>query len=691
MTRSVGRVPPFPGKHQIRGVGLNVNRQSADCVHWPWIQSIRTYVQETSADRLRSEMGIGAADIAGIVGDVHQKLPGLETPTLLEPEQARFRLFDSVTTFLKNASRSQPILLVLGDLHWADRPSLLLLQFLARQIDSSRLLIVGCYRDQELTRQHPLSESLAQLARMPAFRRYVLPGLGVRDIGPFIQRAANVSPSKEWIEAIHLRTEGNPFYMTEVVRLLLDRGESMEEADVGNHAALIPEGVRGVIEQRLNRLSEDCVDVLTIAAVVGKEFSSTVVAILSDGVSVDRFLQLIDEALKAHLLVESEQETARYQFSHALTQSTLLAGLPANRLVRLHGRVGEVLETFYGAAADDHAAELAYHFRGAVPMMGTAKSVHYSGLAGGQAMAVHAHEEALEHFSRALEYKEGLDVDAETAALLFGVGRAQAAVLRRREAVESLTRAFDYYAGAGDVDQAVAVVEYPFPPGMGRTRVSGLISRALLLVPEDSLASDRLLSRYGLALSTEMGVYEEPQEAFAKALDIAQKQNDVELETRTLLSTAQSDFFHLHFRESAEKGLRASSVARRIDDPQAEADSRFHTWAAMGSSGESDGAAKQASAALAPTERVRDRGQLTSAIWCNEYVLGAAGDWKGALDLSDRALHLSPADPPLLATWALVEYQTGNFSEGEAHLDQLIHAMRIPRPARPFTMHLPPW
>jgi predicted ATPase len=133
--------------------------------YWPWVQPLRSYIQQQDPEQLHSQMGPGAADIARIISEVQEKLPGLEPTPALEPEQARFRLFDSITTFLKNASQSQALMLVLDDLHWADKASLSLLQFLARQLRGSRLLVVGCYRDVELSRQHPLAETLAQLAR----------------------------------------------------------------------------------------------------------------------------------------------------------------------------------------------------------------------------------------------------------------------------------------------------------------------------------------------------------------------------------------------------------------------------------------------------------------------------------------------------------------------------------------------
>jgi predicted ATPase len=201
-------------------------------------------------------MGPGAADIAEIITEVREKLPGLEAPPVLEPEQARFRLFDSITTFLKNTAQSQPLLLVLDDLHWADKPSLLLLQFLARELGSSRLLVLGCYRDVELSRQHPLSETLAQLSREPVFQRQPLRGLSPEDAKGFIKSAASMQPSQRLVEAVYTHTEGNPFFMTEVIRLLSEGGGLTWEESAGPSSIGIPEGVREVIGQRLNRLSD---------------------------------------------------------------------------------------------------------------------------------------------------------------------------------------------------------------------------------------------------------------------------------------------------------------------------------------------------------------------------------------------------------------------------------------------------
>jgi tetratricopeptide (TPR) repeat protein len=400
--------------------------------YWPWVQPLRSYIQQQDPDQLRSQMGPGAADIAEVIPEVREKLPGLEPPPALEPEQARFRLFDSITTFLKNASQTQPLLLVLDDLHWADQPSLQLLQFLARQMAGSRLLVVGCYRDVELSRQHPLSETLAHLAREPVFQRKPLPGLSQEDTRRFIEAAVGVLPSQGLAETIYAHTEGNPFFMTEVIRFLQEQGELSGESIRGYQGFRIPEGVREVIGQRLNRLSQQCYQTLTTASVIGREFGLKLLSRLSGGVSEEQLLAVMDEALAAYLIQELPGLAESYQFSHALVQETLASELSAARRVRLHARIGEALEELYGADADFHAAELARHFSEAEEVVSSEKLTRYSLLAGDQATGVYAWEQAIGHYEAALELLEkaegGLSHQAEVLAklaLVTGFGRGR--------------------------------------------------------------------------------------------------------------------------------------------------------------------------------------------------------------------------------------------------------------------------
>jgi predicted ATPase len=191
-----------------------------------------------------------------------------------------------------------------------------------------------------------------------------------------------------------------------------------------------------------------------------------------------------------------------YRFSHALIQQTLAEELSTSRKVRWHARIGEALEELYGVDGEARAAELAYHFAKAEPVLGPDKLVRYSLLAGEGALAAYAYEEALAHFQRGLSAKEGRPVDAETADLLFGLARTQAATLQwhqMHEAYISLNRAFDCYVELGAIPRALAVAVYPMDIVPEHTGATRLIARALDLVPPESHQAGHLLACYGQA------------------------------------------------------------------------------------------------------------------------------------------------------------------------------------------------
>ncbi|MFQ6029676.1 MAG: LuxR C-terminal-related transcriptional regulator [Dehalococcoidia bacterium] len=634
--------------------------------------------------------------MAEIIPEIKNKLSDLEPPPALEPEQARFRLFDSVTTFLKNVAQSQPLMLVLDDLHWADRSSLSLLQFLAREISGSRLILVGAYRDAELSRQHPLSETLAQLSREPAFRREPLRGLSQEETEQFIAASAGIEPTTGMVEALYSHTEGNPFFMTEVIRLLSENGELTGDYISTLEGLRIPEGVREVIGQRLNRLSEQCNEVLTTASIIGREFDFRLLNILSGGLSEDRLLQAVDEAVSFHLIEDMPGQRDRYQFSHALIQQTLAEEVTTSRTVRLHARIGEALEQLYDADVGAHAAELAHHFSQAQPVLGPDKLVHYSQVAGEQALAAYAYEEGLFHYRRALDAKgipsESSDPapDGESAALLFGFGRAQVAALTRNQmplAVANLTRAFDYYAKTGDIAQAIAIAEFPvvsfpgFPTGMAQ-----LIGRALELTVPNTKQAGLLLSRYGIVMGQEQSDYGAAQDAFARALEIAESHGDSALEMRTLANASSVDIFHLHWDETKEKALSAIALGRGVLDTQADVIAHYSAFNGMHHLGEHEQARRYAVAMLPLAEQLRDRYWLATAFSRNAVASHNDGDWQSARDFSDRGLAVSPLDPRLLGNRVLIEYELGNFAEGQVYLERIIETMRMTAPG-PATIY----
>ncbi len=376
--------------------------------YWPWVQMIRSHAHECDPQILMSEMGPAATHIAEVVSEVRARLPGLPEATPLDPEQARFRLFDGIASFLRNASAHRPLVLVFDDLHWADKPSLMLLQFLARELGDDRLFVLATYRDVELGRQHPLSETLAELARNNRIERVPLGGLGEADVARFIEDSAGIEPPAGLIAAVFRETEGNPFFVTEVVRLLASDRRLEKANEVASWSLEVPQGVREVVGRRLNGLSEDCNETLAIASVIGRDFEAAVLRRCA-ACSEDRVLELIEEALSARLLQAIPGSLGRYRFSHALVRETLYEELSTPRRVRLHARVSEVLEEHYAGRSGSHLAEISHHAFQAIQTGDAAHAVAAARRAGDFACDQLAHEEAALHYERAAQALEAAD------------------------------------------------------------------------------------------------------------------------------------------------------------------------------------------------------------------------------------------------------------------------------------------
>ena len=653
--------------------------------YWPWVQPVRSYINATDPELLRVQMGPGAADIAEVIPEVRNQLPDLEPPPALDPNQARFRLFDSIAALFKSASQAQPLMLVLEDLHWADQASLLLLEFLARQISEISLLVVGTYRDAEVSSEHPLFGTLAHLSRNPSFHRQILDGLAPSDVEEFILAANASDPSQELVDAVYAHTEGNPFFMTEVIRLLGEHGDSADSlVDSRTMLLAIPQSVLEVIGERLNRLSKECNSLLTTAAVIGRQFDFNLLGALNEEIAEFELIGMVEDALAAQLIQEIPDAKDRYQFCHALVQQTLLERLSTSRKVRLHARVGEVLETLYENHFEEHAAELAYHFAEAEPSVGIDKLVKYTMLAGEGALAAYAHEEALVHFSRGLIAK-GVDVegvtplpDADAAALLFGLARAQAATLRRHNldvAFASLSRAFDFYAETDEVTQAITVAEFPMQTLPGHQLAAKLVGRALRLIPPDSPEAGRLWANYILVMGLEEGDYQAAVDAFESALGIAQRTGDVVLEARALANSSIVDYWHMRWQGAIEKGLRVSEMPRLAADQFVGSEFQSLVAAAFWHLGDSKAAQPHAETLLASAEGLRDRYRLATALWFNSLLSACQGEWQAAKEFNERGLLVSPSDTRLLGTRMVMEFDLGDAIQGQAYLEEFLEVI----------------
>ncbi|MEE8519065.1 MAG: AAA family ATPase, partial [Dehalococcoidia bacterium] len=649
--------------------------------YWPWIQVLRGYIDGHDAETLTRVMGPGAAEIAELVPELAAALGELApSPPLENPAQARFRLFDAITTFLKRASKETPLLLILEDLHWADRSSLSLLEFVAKDVASMGVLLLATYRDVEVTRRHPLSQTLGSLVRDQHFRRVQLGGMSQAEVGQFVQSSAGIVPQPRLVEAIHTRTDGNPLFVGQVVGLL-SQSELSGDPDINTR---IPEGVRDAIGRRLERLSDDCNRVLTIASVIGREFRLQVLRPLAGDLAEAPLMEAIDEAIEARVVDDPVAPGGNYHFSHALVQETLLEELSVTHRIRLHAEIAEVLEDVYGAQVEAHASELLHHLSEAEAVLGAEKLVHYARLAGEQSMASYAYEEAAAHFQRGLTSKEGQPADAERAALLVGLGKALAADPRSvDDAHRSLTEAFDYYDANGDVAAAVEVAAYPVMDG--NVGFDDLVRRAAELVPADSHDGGRLLSQVGWNLGMQRGDYEGARDAFDRALAIARREGDVSLEMWTLTRLGHVEVYYNHPDGCLSNHDHVFELNSGIADPEVDIFSRACVVGVLMSTGDPGAAASHCDAMLAMAERARHRRGEALALMLNATLGLFRGEWAASRGYMERGLALGQEG--ILRRRMLLEYTLGNVDEGERYLERVLERMRR-NPSGPLTGHI---
>jgi class 3 adenylate cyclase/tetratricopeptide (TPR) repeat protein len=405
---------------ELRGAQVLTGRSyegEATVPYRPFVEALRQYVRAKPDGELRQQMGAGAPEIATMVSDVRQRFPDIQEAPKLEADAERLRLFDSITTFLRNASVAQPIVLLLDDLHWVDRPSLLLLQHVARHATNDRLLLLATYRDVELDRTHPLSEALAGFRRLERFTRVALRGLSQDDVEAMLTSIdtdeANALQRHALGQALYQETKGNPFFIREVLSHLIEErlivrqggrwvGRVSSVSDLG-----IPEGVRDVIARRLGRLTPDCRAMLTRASTMVRGFTWEALRAINPQSDEEALLSLLEEALAAQLVAPRREETPIvYDFTHPLIRHTLYDEISGPRRVLLHRQIGAALEALYRDNFDAHAGELAYHFYQAAPGGDVQKAVDFATRAGERAMALHGHEEAVGHFERAMQALE---------------------------------------------------------------------------------------------------------------------------------------------------------------------------------------------------------------------------------------------------------------------------------------------
>ena len=646
----------------------------------PFVEALRQQIGLLEGDDLGGRLGEHPGELARLVPDVAVRWPAIGAPTTADPETERYRLFEAVTSWLAAASADLGLVLVLDDLHWAGRPTLLLVRHLIRTPDALRLLVIGTYRDTDLDRSHPLAEVLADLRREPGVERLALRGLDPEGVASFLEAAGGQAldaPGQVLAAAIAEETEGNPFFVGEVLSHLVESGALyVEDGRWTSNRTIeemgIPEGVRDVIGRRLSRLADLTNDVLTRASVIGQVVELAVLVAVCDQ-DEDEVLDALEEAVGAGLVRESD-EVFGHRFAHALVRTTLYEELPTVRRVRLHARVGEAIESVHAARLDERAADLAHHFAEAAAGGGVERAIGYAQRAARVAAGAAAHDEAVGWYQRALELHDaehGEGDDLARVDLLIALGGTELA------AGAPVYRDHLLAAGAmaqrlGDPERMVRATLvntrgfYSEYGGVDEDRVRALQAALAVVGDEDSIQRARLLIQ--LAAELTFAAPLERRSALAgDAEAIARRLGDPDT-LRWVLSLAETcigDPGALAERDA--KGEEIVALAETTDDDMARFEASLTVGKLAGEQGDGPALRRLTADALRRARLLRE----PRWIWVGEIRAVAVrlidGDLEGMLEHADEALAIGQAcdQPEAFGTWL------GHRAEALSRLDRV--------------------
>ena len=507
----------------------------------PFVEALRRYVASCPSRVLERRSPSDLSELTRLVPELVQRVPGLEPP-IDRGDADRLRLFEAVSTFLEEASFEHPVLLVLEDLHWADRATVLMLRHLARRTDVARVFLLGTYRDVDLDLRHPLIDLLSDLRRDQLGERLQLRGLQPADIETMLIAVAGEQlgdSGPRLAGALHRDTGGNPFFLREVVRHLRaqvgDAGgwdERLRSGELG-----LPEGVREVVGRRVSSLTDDASKVLAAAAVNGITFSVDVVEAVTE-LSGDTVLDAAEQAAQAGLISEVERQPGWFQFTHALHREVVYTALSTVRRLRLHRLVGEELERRAARGLPSTDRTLAYHFLEAGAAGGAQeKAIEYCRRAGAAAMTQLAYEEAAMHYERALEVVADLELDDTATEIELMLGLA---LVHWRAGDPAMAPTFER---AAELARAIGDAERFARAVLGRGLGAGGFAASVR-------ANDTLI------------------DLTQEALDWLGP-NDSGLRVRLMSRLATELYFTPRWEDARRLASDALAMAERLDDPQA--------------------------------------------------------------------------------------------------------------------------
>lgn len=613
----------------------------------PWIEALRHYVLHAPEPTLREYVASSGGELARLLPELAQRLADAPAPRETDPDTERYLLWGAVVGLLARAGQDAPLVVILDDLHWADKPTLQLLKHVTAHGSALPLLLLGTYRDSDVAQGDPLSQLLADLRREQGVERLALTGLDAFEITELLQNAAGHElddAGRDLALQLHRETDGNAFYTGELLRHLLESSALIQD-DHGRWTVRddadglgLPESVREVIGQRIHRLGDDVHQALCVAAVIGRDFDVDLLCRISDRTE-DDLLELLDHAVRASVLTESTSAVGRFSFAHALVNHTLYEELGARRRARLHRQVAEALEDLLDDDPGERVGELALHWARATTPADVPRAIEYARRAGERAREDLAPDEAIRWFSQALELT-GPDPDrdgGERCDLLISLGEAQ------RDAGEppyrdTLLEATRIAEGLGDPDRAARAALANNRGQMSRfgevddERIAALDRAIELGGRGDAARRSRLLALKAIELQLGPRVAEAPALA-QEAIELARASRDLRALGEALRAATLA-----HFGPDTSLSLRQSFAEELLELNETLGDPSLEFWATHSIE---DVHMERAERALAAAAAERGRAIAEelgspSHTWFRRYFDAALALSAGDFDLAER-------------------------------------------------------
>lgn len=443
VVREVAAVASQRGARVLWGVGWD---GAGAPPYWPWVQILRGLVQQTDERALSADLGAVRAELSRLVPELVEN-DGTPPAASADADHARFALNDAVASVLARAARRTPLIVVLDDLHWADEASLLVLAFIARQLPSAPLLLLGTYREAEVA-----SDPVAgPILREVGHHGTVLPlrGLGADEVAGLMATVLGEAPDAAFARRVQERSAGNPFFVRELARLHAAQPSS----------TAVPEGIRDVVERRLARLPQPSADVLSVASVVGQEFTPEFIAVVT-GQPVADVLDTLDNLARASVVVEPTGPASLYRFGHDLYRETVYGGLGSRQRAALHLAVADALEHDERDGYRVHPAEPARHLGLAGGLAAPARVATAAARAAAYALGQLAFEEAIAYYERAVDAlaDDAAGVEGDRVELLLALASAHARAGHGDDAREAYTSVYERARRAGLAEHAARAV-----------------------------------------------------------------------------------------------------------------------------------------------------------------------------------------------------------------------------------------